>query len=460
MTSPVRAVSVFGLGKLGLTLASCIADSKQHTVGFDPDKALVGSINAGTAQSVEPGVLDRLHRGQASGHFTATDSAEQATAETDISFIVVPTPSNVLGGFSNIFVLEACRAIGAACRAKQTDHTIVVVSTMLPGSSIHSIIPAIEEGAGRALGDRLGYCYSPSFIALGEVVKGIETPDYLLVGEADSDAGNAVLDVMNQVVRNNAPVARMSPTEAEIAKIASNTHETMRVSFANMLFSLCSEIPGVDVDRVTEALTFRMGKRFFKGATPYGGPCWPRDNRALSAVMAAIGVPNRLPHTIDLVNADHGQYILRRILGMTRPGQAVGVLGLAYKPGTPVSDHAFGIDLARWLAGERRRVVAWDPSLSMEAAREALGPSIEIAGTAEECLGESELAVLTIPLAEFARVKWASAAKATIVDCWRCLPQAAIAAVGQYCALGRGPDTDIDEWLAGEIGQRIGLLTN
>src|SRR5581483_1469627 len=139
--------------------------------------------------------------------------------------------------------------------------------------------------AGRRIGDRLGYCYNPSFIAQGEVLKGFLAPDYILIGEADEASGTTIAAIHRRIVDNDAPVTRLTPTEAELTKIASNTHETMRVAFANMLLALCNEVPEANVDRVTEALTYRLGRRFFKGAVPYGGPCWPRDNRALASFM-------------------------------------------------------------------------------------------------------------------------------------------------------------------------------
>ena len=134
----------------------------------------------------------------------------------------------------------------------------------------------------------------------------METPDYALIGEADPKSGDRIEALHKSMIRNDAPVVRMKLIEAEIAKIACNTHETMRVSFANMLFSLCAEVPGADVDKITGALSYRMGQRFFKGAVPYGGPCWPRDNRALAVFMDAVGVPSLMPRTIDQSNGEHG----------------------------------------------------------------------------------------------------------------------------------------------------------
>jgi UDPglucose 6-dehydrogenase len=249
----------------------------------------------------------------------------------------------------------------------------------------------------------------------------------------------------------------MKLIEAEISKIACNTHETMRVSFANMLFSLCAEVPGADVDKITGALSYRMGQRFFKGAVPYGGPCWPRDNRALAVFMDAVGVPSLMPRTIDQSNAEHGQYLLRKVLSETQAGEAVGLLGLSYKPGTPVIERSFGIDLASWLAAEGRRVISWDP-LAMAEARKVLGELIDYAPSAEQCLSQSSVAIVINPMKEFAIVDWSAAAKTRVLDPWRCLAPAAVQKIGTYVALGQGSDHSVREWLSGDLKERMRLL--
>jgi UDPglucose 6-dehydrogenase len=305
----------------------------------------------------------------------------------------------------------------------------------------------------------MGYCYNPSFIALGEIVKGIEHPDYLLIGQTDEQAGETVLAAHRSMMRDGSPIARMSPVEAEITKIASNTHETMRVSFANMLLSICSEVPGANVDRITEALAHRMGRRFFKGAVPYGGPCWPRDNVALTVFMDAIGAPSRLPQSVDLFNSDHGRYVLRKILSLSRGSQTVGILGLAYKPGTSSIERSFAVDLAAWLVKEGRSVVAWDPLAIPEATR-ALGNTVRFTQSAEECLRESDLTVVANQLREFANVDWSAGAATTIVDCWRCLSTEAIERVGKYVPLGQGPSDDVGAWIQRKVGDDFEQLTH
>jgi UDPglucose 6-dehydrogenase len=449
-------VSIFGLGKVGYSLAACLGGAGNTVVGCDPLADVVDAINARRHNTAEPGVAERIAQLDQS-RLRATTSPEDAVLNSDTSIVIVPTPSNVLGGFSLKYVLRVCEQIGAALRRKSDEHVISIASTVLPGASEHLVIPALEAASGRCVGDGLGYCYNPWFIALGEVVKGMETPDYALIGEADRKSGDRIEALHQSMIRNDAPVVRMKLIEAEIAKIACNTHETMRVSFANMLFSLCAEVPGADVDKITGALSYRMGQRFFKGAVPYGGPCWPRDNRALAVFMDAVGVPSLMPRTIDQINAEHGQYLLRKVLSATKAGEAVGLLGLSYKPGTPVIERSFGIDLAGWLAAEGRRVIGWDP-MAMEEARKVLDRGVVYARSAEECLTQSSVAIVVNPMREFATVDWSAAAKTRVLDPWRCLAPAAVHKIGTYVALGQGGDHSVREWLSGELKERIRLL--
>jgi UDPglucose 6-dehydrogenase len=449
-------VSIFGLGKVGYSLAACLGVAGNAVIGCDPVVEIVDAINARRHITAEPGVAERIAQLDQSG-LRATSSAEDAVLNSDASIVIVPTPSNVLGGFSLKYVLRVCEQIGAALRRKKDEHTVSIASTVLPGASECSIIPALEAASGRCVGEGLGYCYNPWFIALGEVVKGMETPDYALIGESDQKSGDRIEALHKSMIRNDAPVVRMKLIEAEISKIACNTHETMRVSFANMLFSLCAEVPGADVDKITGALSYRLGRRFFKGAVPYGGPCWPRDNRALAVFMDAVGVPSLMPRTIDESNAEHGQFLLRKVLSETRVGEVVGLLGLSYKPGTPVVERSFGVDLAGWLAAEGRKVIGWDP-LAAEEARKVLGEVIAYAPSAEACLSQSSVAIIINPMKEFSGTDWSAAAKTRVLDPWRCLNPAAVQKIGTYVALGQGNDRSVRDWLSGDLNERMRLL--
>jgi UDPglucose 6-dehydrogenase len=451
-------ISVFGQGKVGLVLAACLATAGHRVTGVDVSSQLVERINARSISSTEPGLEDML-RELGPEQLCATLDGEDAVTRSDVTFIIVPTPSNSFGGFSLRYVLKSCETIGSAIRNKTGVHTVAVVSTMLPGSSMDLVIPALEKASGKCLGDGFDYCYNPAFIALGDVVRGFQRPDFLLVGQASERAGDTMLEVHQPVMANGAPVARMSPTEGEICKLASNTHETMRVSFANMLLAVCAQIPGANVDRITNALTHRMGKRFFKGAVPYGGPCWPRDNEALAVVMDALGVPTNMPRAVDTFNAEHGRFILRKVLELSDPEQVLGVIGLAYKPGTEVVERSFGVSLVASLAAEGRNVIGWDP-LAASSAQSVLGERVEIVDSFDTIVRRADVLVLVNPLPVLESLAENVLSEKCVIDCWRSVPEHIATKLASYVPLGIGDSRNGGASIPRALGERLTILAN
>src|SRR5205823_399946 len=153
-----------------------------------------------------------------------------------------------------------------------------LTSTVLPGSTRYGLLPVLEGASGKRCGRDFGLCYSPEFIALGTVIKDFLRPDFLLIGESDSAAGDQLQDLYRDVCETQPPVARMSWVNAELTKIAVNTYVTMKITFANSLAMLCQRLPGGDIDAVTSALGLdsRIGPRYLKAGLGYGGPCFPR----------------------------------------------------------------------------------------------------------------------------------------------------------------------------------------
>lgn len=423
------SISVFGLGKVGLTLVSCLAAAGHRVVGVDIDSTRVALLNEGIIETTEPGVKERLSTGKE--RIFATADPEIAVHTTDLSILIVPTPSNTLGGFSLKYILEACEAIGRSVRTKKDGHVVSVMSTVFPGSGEKWIIPHLEAASGRKIGEGLGYCYNPSFIALGNIVKGIEQPEYILIGEANRAAGDLCMRVFKAVVPPATPLSRMSLIEAEITKLASNAYDTMRVSFANQLMAACTEI-GAQVDPITEALGYHIGTRFLKGAVPFGGPCWPRDNKAFALLLKAIGLSGKISLCIDEFNEEHGKYLFRKITELAPPKSVIGIIGLAYKAGTDFTEKAWSLDLIEGLIDQQYKVIAWDPLASPNII------GMRMAASGDACLKEAELTIVVQPLKELNQIDWTYAQSRIVIDCWRCLNAAQRASIGTYIALGQG----------------------
>jgi UDPglucose 6-dehydrogenase len=388
--------SVVGLGKLGASMAAAIASRGHGVVGVDVEAEAVARLARRVAPVVEPDVGERL--AAAPGRVDATTDAADAVAATDVTFLVVPTPSDERGAFSIAHVVRAAQAIGRGLARKDGYHLVVVTSTVLPGATRYGVLPVLERSSGRRCGVDFGLCYSPAFIALGSVVRDFLNPDFVLVGEHDARAGETLEQLYADILERAAPVRRMTLENAELAKLAVNTYVTTKITFANMLADLCERIPGGDVDVVSDALGLdrRIGRSYLTGALGYGGPCFPRDNVALGFLARAAGTRASLAEATDAANRALAAETVERLRPLIAEGATVAVLGLAYKPATPVVDESQGVLLARALAAAGAHVVAHDP-LANEAARAVLGDAVEVTDDLVAALGRADAVLITTP---------------------------------------------------------------
>jgi UDPglucose 6-dehydrogenase len=319
---------------------------------------------------------------------------------------------------------------------------VVITSTVMPGSTGGEIRAALEAHSGRHVGEHLGLCYNPEFIALGSVVRDMLAPDMILIGESDAKAGDVLQRIYDKSCDNKPLMRRMNFVNAELTKIAVNTYVTTKISYANMLADVCDRIPGADVDVVSQAVgsDSRIGTKYLRGAIGYGGPCFPRDNVAFSALARSLGARAELAEATDTLN----QYQVERVIGAVQArysgSGAIGVLGLAYKPDTSVVERSQGVDLVQRLVAEGHDVVAYDPK-ALGTAQTSISGAFRAAATAEACVREASLVVIMTPWPEFRAIPaeaFARSPRLTVIDCWRLLQQEELGASADIVYLGRG----------------------
>jgi UDPglucose 6-dehydrogenase len=272
------------------------------------------------------------------------------------------------------------------------------------------------------VGVDFGFCYNPEFIALGSVIRNMLDPDFVLIGESTPGAGDQVAAIYDRLLETNPPIARLSIVNAELAKLALNSYVTMKITFANLLARLCEQLPGGDVDSVTEALGLdtRIGPKYLKGGLGYGGPCFPRDNKALLSLARGLDVPFPLAEATDAANYDLTVRAADLVASKAPPGGRVAVLGLSYKPDTAVIDESQGLLLSEMLAERGLQVTAYDP-LAMEATRRVLGDQIKYAESASACIADADVVLIATPWREFRGIDYSRAAKGRgqlVIDCW------------------------------------------
>ncbi len=426
-----------GLGKLGFCLAVALADSGFGVIGVDVDRHKVDAMNSGESPIYEPGLekLIALNRGSIS----ATSDYGEAVAGTDATFVVVPTPSETSGGYSLDYVKPAISHLGDAISEKDGYHLVVLTSTVSPGSMDETVLPLLERKAGKRCGTALGLCYNPEFIALGNVIAGLRIPDVVIIGESDRLAGDRLSAIHSRLCADSAPVERMNFLNAELAKIAVNAFVTMKMSFANTLAEICERLPGGDVDAITRAMgrDKRIGARYLKGATGYGGPCFPRDNVAFASFAEGAGVYADLARATDRINQRQLERIVAMIERSRPPGsKKIGVLGVTYKPGTNVLEASQSMMVAEEMSRKGYEVHVYDPAIRPDQL--SASPRLHIEESAKGCIAASDVCVIGTPWESFAKIPASEFANKVVVDCWRLLAGTRFGGSTRYLALGRG----------------------
>jgi len=418
-------VTVVGLGKLGSPLAAVLASKGHNVIGVDLNAEFVSQINAGQAPVVEPQLQDLItaHRAR----LRATTDFNDAIPKSDISFIIVPTPSRSDGVFTNQYVVDAVKHIGEALHTTDRYHVVNITSTVMPGSTGGEIREALEKASGRTVGRDVGLTYNPEFIALGSVVHDLLKPDMLLIGESDPRAGDTLSSVYASTVESNPPIQRMNWVNAEITKIAVNTYVTTKISYANMLAELCDRLAGADVDVVTSAIgkDSRIGTKYLKGALGYGGPCFPRDNKAFAALAQSVGAPADIAVATDVINRRQIDRVLQAVQGLAANGASVAVLGMSYKPNTPVVEESQGVMIAQRLASSGFQVVVYDPFALPNTTALLQDEAIPMQ-SASDAVRAADVVVIAVPSPEYAdipaEIYSEDGRRRTVVDCWRCTP--------------------------------------
>ena len=434
-------LSVVGLGKLGSPLAVLLATKGHEVRGIDFNIEVVQKLNSHIAPFDEPQLQDLLNN--KSLIFEATTDYEPAINQSDATFIIVPTPSEESGIFTNRYIFQALKKIGEALRKKDGYHLVVITSTVMPGSTDGEIREILEQYSGRKVGPDLGLCYNPEFIALGSVVRDMLFPDMILIGESDQKAGDMLESLYKTFCENKPPIERMNCVNAELTKLSLNTYVTMKISYANMLGAVCESLPESDVDVVTQAigLDSRIGRKYLKAAVAFGGPCFPRDNVAFRSMAQNLNVSVDLAEATQRVN-DFQPNRLRSLIKKFEKGKRIGILGLSYKPGTYIVEESSGVIVANQLMQNGYQVSVYDPMALFEA-KKVLDKRVCLASSIEDCLRCSDTAVIMTNWPEFSNEITPELIKRTttcklIIDCWRTLDQNQFHDHCQVIFLGQG----------------------
>lgn len=357
------SVSVFGLGYVGAVTAACLAGKGHQVIGVDVNPAKCAALNEGRSPIIEAGVDELMSQGRRAGRIRATSDVAEALLASDVSFISVATPSLPNGKLDLRHVVQVCREIGASLRHKSSFHTIVMRSTVLPGTTETVVLREIEAASGKVGGRDFAVCMNPEFLREGTAVADFDHPPFTVLGASDPSHLKILRELYSSIP------GRMFETTigvAEMVKYVCNTFHAVKVAFANEIGTMCRAVD-VDPFAVTDIFTadtkLNISTAYLTPGFAFGGSCLPKDVRALTYRAKELDVTLPLMQSVMASNAEHIERAAHAILNTGK--RKVGVLGLSFKSGTDDLRESASVQLIKRLLGEGCRIQIWDKDVSL-----------------------------------------------------------------------------------------------
>lgn len=397
-----ESLAVFGLGYVGVVSAACFASRGHQVIGVDVNPDKVELVNAARTPVVEADIGELISEVVADGRLRATTDVERAVAESDMAIVCVGTPSNAAGGLETGYLERVATQIGEALQHRSGHYTVVIRSTIVPGTSHEVVIPALEKASGRTVGIDLGYAVNPEFLREGTSVKDFFDPPKTVVGESDACTGKLVAGLYEGLPGQ---VFRVDVGVSEMVKYADNGFHALKVSFANEIGTICKAL-GLDSHSVMDI--FKSDTKLNASAaylTPgfaFGGSCLPKDLRALT--YTARHLDARIPLIDSIIDANDA--VINRTFDtiLATGASKVGLFGLSFKQGTDDLRESPMVALAERCLGRGLDILIWDDQVHMSSIQGANRAFIDeriphlsalLTPSAEEVAAHADLAVLS-----------------------------------------------------------------
>lgn len=356
-------LSVFGLGYVGCVSAACFAKEGHDVLGVDVSPLKVDIINSGKSPIVESGVGELIGEMTASGRLRATTDSTEAISGSEISLVCVGTPGNPNGSLDLKYIKRVAKEIGTALEGKQDRHTVVMRSTMLPGTIETVVVPMLEVYSGKKAGTDFGICVNPEFLREGTSLKDFYAPPFTLVGADDDETAALVRRLYSGI---DAQCFVVNVKAAEMVKYACNSFHAVKVSFANEIGNVCKEL-GIDSHEVMDVFChdtkLNLSPYYLKPGFAFGGSCLPKDLRAITYKAKELDVSTPL---LSSVLQSNRQQVERAIEMVLRTGRKrIGVLGFSFKAGTDDLRESPMVALIETLIGKGLQLAIYDRDVQL-----------------------------------------------------------------------------------------------
>ena len=434
-------IAIIGLGFVGLSLTSVLASKGFNVVGIDVNKEKCRNISNGVLPFFEPDLEKTLKKGLKNKLQIESDIS--VVQDCDLIFVTVGTPQNKTGAIDLSIIKKAMNSLGKSIRKSKKQHTILVKSTVVPGTMKDVILPILENNSKKKAGKDFGLISNPEFLQESTAIRDTEFPHAVVLGGYKTKFMKNVEKFFTRL-HPKTPIIITNHQTAEMIKYANNSFLATKISFINQLSSICQKIPGANIDDIAKTIGLdpRIGKLFLNAGPGYGGSCLPKDMKALIKFAEITGVKPTLLNAVEDVNTKQLEEVIsiaKKKLGILE-SKKITILGTSFKPNTDDIRDSIAIELIKKFLKRKVMVTVHDPR-AIENTKNMFKSKINYAKSISDAILGSQCVIIMTQWKQYEKLTnndFRHMKKKLIIDCRRMLAEKQLDV--DYYAIGLGKE--------------------
>jgi len=434
-------IAIIGLGFVGLSLTSVLASKGFNVVGIDVDEEKCKKISQGISPFFEPDLEKTLKKGLKNK--LQIESDVSLVKDCDLIFVTVGTPQNETGAIDLSIIKKAMISLGKSIRKSRKRHTILVKSTVVPGTMKDVILPILENNSKKKAGKDFGLISNPEFLQESTSIKDTEFPHAVVLGGYKTKFMKKVEKFFTKL-HPKTPIIITNHQTAEMIKYANNSFLATKISFINQLSNICQKVPGANIDDIAKTIGLdpRIGELFLNAGPGYGGSCLPKDMKALIKFAKIAGVKPTLLNAVEDVNAKQLEDIIltaKKKLGVLE-SKKITILGTSFKPNTDDVRDSISVELIKKLLKRKVKLTIHDPR-AIDNTKNIFRNKINYAKSIPDAILGSQCVIIMTQWKQYEKLvnnDFRHMKKKLIIDCRRILSEKQLDA--DYYAIGLGKE--------------------
>jgi len=351
-------ITIVGTGYVGLVSGTCFAEVGHEVLCVDNDEKKIATLKKGELPIYEPELEEMVERNVKEGRLKFTPSIKEGTEFAEVIFIAVGTPPGYKGQ-ANLSYVEQ---VGRTVAEHMTSYKLLVEKSTVPVNTAEQLKRTVAKYSRADIA--FDVASNPEFLREGAAIGDALKPDRIVVGVESERAEKLLREIYEPIIKHHGELLVMNIASAELTKHASNSFLAMKISYINAVSQIC-ELAGANVEQVAHGmgLDSRIGSRFLNAGTGYGGSCFPKDVDAFVHIADHLGYDFKLLKDVQEINRAQREHVMQKILHelWVIQDKVIGILGLAFKPGTDDIREAPSLYFVEQLKEAKAKLKLWDP---------------------------------------------------------------------------------------------------